>query len=170
MAVKARDVLIEKDNFVTYNHFCKSVKLTGKLKLAKSEKKILKEFYLRATSFITTGADIMVLEGELNSLVDSINVEEARKRWQEWRQKRKAAKLKKRKARKPSLKVSLSADDILESRRSTPRIGLGLESQLNIPKVNAKDVVVDQHTHSEKIKDKHILYAAGWSLEGAFAK
>ncbi|MGF1694772.1 hypothetical protein L4C54_03740 [Vibrio lamellibrachiae] len=51
-----------------------------------------------------------------------------------------------------------------------PRIGLGLEPQVVIPKVRAKDVVVDKHTNAEMAKDKHILYAAGWSLEGAFTK
>ncbi|OED82626.1 hypothetical protein [Vibrio breoganii] len=59
---------------------------------------------------------------------------------------------------------------IASARKGRQRIGLGLESQVVIPKVRAEDVVIDKHTNAEMVQDKHILYAAGWSLEGAFTK
>lgn len=71
--------------------------------------------------------------------------------------------------RKPN-KLKPISKGIAQARNDRPRIGLGLESQVVIPRVNAQDVVIDKHTNAELVKDKHILYAAGWSLEGAFTK
>jgi hypothetical protein len=47
------------------------------------------------------------------------------------------------------------------------QIGFGLESKVKIPRVRSSDVVKDPHTTAAKEQDKHILYAAGWSLSEA---
>ena len=47
------------------------------------------------------------------------------------------------------------------------QIGFGLESKVKIPRVRTSDVVKDAHTTATKEQDKHILYAAGWSLSEA---
>ena len=44
------------------------------------------------------------------------------------------------------------------------QIGLGIETKVRIPRVKASDVVIDEHTTVSNKQDKHILYAAGWTL------
>lgn len=50
--------------------------------------------------------------------------------------------------------------------KSSPSIGLGLESTLSPPpKARREDIIIDEHTKPLKDHDRsHILYAAGWSL------
>nr|WP_306287578.1 hypothetical protein [Pseudoalteromonas sp. WY3] len=48
--------------------------------------------------------------------------------------------------------------------KAIPTIGLGVESSLKIPKVRSSEVVIDKNTINHHIRDKSILYAAGWSL------
>ena len=59
-------------------------------------------------------------------------------------------------------------ETFIAQKRSSPQIGFGLESSYKNKKVKSRDVVVDAHTKYLKDKDKHILYAAGWSVSGAF--
>ncbi|WP_138953793.1 hypothetical protein [Vibrio rotiferianus] len=163
----AKQILGDSYNFDSYNRFRNSVNLSDQIKLSKSENRRLKIFYKLAKEALTSGKNILTLEEELISVVSSINLDAAKKRWVRLRQTKKP---KRKRGRKPSLKVDLSAEEILKSRRGTPRIGLGLESQVNIPRVKSREVVVDKNTSTEKVTDKHILYAAGWNLEGAFSK
>ena len=44
------------------------------------------------------------------------------------------------------------------------RIGLGLQSKVTLPKIRREDVSIDKQTRNKNQFDKHILYAAGWSL------
>ncbi|TCV59525.1 hypothetical protein EDB74_111150 [Vibrio crassostreae] len=163
-------VLSNELNFKNYDYFRKSINVFEKLKFTKSERNSLKAFYQKANLMASSGQSLLGLENELQLLLSSLRIDAAKKRWLKLKQKNKKAGPKKKNGRKPSLKVDLSIDDILESRRGTSQIGLGLESSVVIPKINSKDVVIDKHTDSNKIVDKHILYAAGWSLEGAFSK
>ncbi len=163
-------VLSNELNFKNYDCFRKSIDVYEKLKLTKSERNSLKEFFHKAKVMASSGQSLLSLEKELQLLISSLKIDIARKRWLKLKQRKKKVGAQRKKGSKPSLKVNLSVDDILESRRGTPQIGLGLESNVVIPKVNSKDVVIDKHTDSNKVVDKHILYAAGWSLEGAFSK
>ncbi|WP_419571267.1 hypothetical protein [Rheinheimera sp.] len=44
------------------------------------------------------------------------------------------------------------------------QIGFGIESRVKLPRVKAVDVVKDEHTTAKGKVEKHILYAAGWTL------
>lgn len=50
----------------------------------------------------------------------------------------------------------------------TVTIGLGLESTFKPKKIKRDSVVIDAHTRSSATHDKSIIYAAGWSINGAF--
>jgi len=60
------------------------------------------------------------------------------------------------------------AQSILKERKALPKIGLGLKSNFKPERIKTQDVKLDERT---KVKhDKHIMYTAGWSLNGAFTK
>ena len=67
-----------------------------------------------------------------------------------------AAKRKKRKERKNNKPYG------------TVTIGLGLESTFKPRKIKRESVVIDAHTQSTSTYEKIIVYAAGWSISGAF--
>lgn len=70
----------------------------------------------------------------------------------------------------PSNLPKPSAKEILQESRGIKVIGLGIESIVNIPRVKSADVQIDKNTSNDKITDKSILYAAGWSIDGPFSK
>lgn len=59
-----------------------------------------------------------------------------------------------------------SAATMIDTWKSSPVIGLGLESKLTpIPRVRREDIKIDEHTSPIQNQERsHILYAAGWSL------
>ncbi|MGR4992154.1 hypothetical protein ACPV3U_21540 [Vibrio rotiferianus] len=60
---------------------------------------------------------------------------------------------------------SRSQNDI----RDLPKLGLGLESVVSIPRIKSDEVVIDQHTQTKgNAPTKHHLYTAGWSSKGHF--
>ncbi|MDD2056583.1 hypothetical protein NPS58_03870 [Pseudomonas putida] len=63
-------------------------------------------------------------------------------------------------------KAKPSTATMIETWKSAPVIGLGLESRLTpAPKARREDVKIDRHTRPINNQDRpHILYAAGWSL------
>ncbi|MFH6926912.1 hypothetical protein ACHQEN_21255 [Vibrio vulnificus] len=67
-------------------------------------------------------------------------------------------------------------DDYLASKRfrenvyKPEQVGLGTKSTQQIPKVFSHEVVIDSATSQNVMKDKSILYAAGFCIEGAFTK
>ena len=71
---------------------------------------------------------------------------------------------KSKKIYKPPNRPKVTAQDKITQLRATPKLGLGIETQIKIPKVRATDVVIDKNTKQDKATDKSILYAAGWSL------
>lgn len=159
-------VLEQPENLKTYGTFRKVTNTAGQLTFSKKERKRLKAFYQSAKKNSPEHSRCSQLAGDLKSLLESLNFDAAKKKWGNKKKKR----AKPLKSKRPSIGVKVTTQDIINSRKGRPQIGLGLESQVVIPKVKARDVVIDKHTNSEMIKDKHILYAAGWSLEGAFAK
>ena len=53
--------------------------------------------------------------------------------------------------------------------RNLPRIGLGIESRISIPRIKSDDVVIDSHTEKKgSSAPKHHLYTTGWSSKGHF--
>lgn len=60
------------------------------------------------------------------------------------------------------------AQSILKERKALPKIGLGLETKFKPERIKAQDVKLDERTKAKH--DKHIMYTAGWSLDGAFTK
>ncbi|WP_128080764.1 hypothetical protein [Salinivibrio costicola] len=53
--------------------------------------------------------------------------------------------------------------------RHLPRLGLGIESMVSIPRVKSDEVVIDRHTETKgSTTPKHHLYTAGWSSKGHF--
>ncbi|MNJ08353.1 hypothetical protein D3C77_24630 [compost metagenome] len=50
----------------------------------------------------------------------------------------------------------------------TVTIGLGLESTFKPKKIKRDSVVIDSRTRSTSTNEKSIIYAAGWSINGAF--
>lgn len=70
----------------------------------------------------------------------------------------------------PSNLPKPSAKELLQESRGIKVIGLGVESIVNIPRVKSADVQIDKNTSNDKITDKSILYAAGWTINGPFSK
>ncbi|MGO2181801.1 MAG: hypothetical protein ACTH36_05670 [Pseudoalteromonas nigrifaciens] len=110
---------------------------------------------------------------DLKNFIKSIDLEAAKKRFIEHKNKKLAGrckpklKLKKGKETKPyktpkTRKVPI--EEKKEQLKAIPTIGLGVESSLKIPKVRSSEVVIDKNTINHHIRDKSILYAAGWSL------
>tara|TARA_R110001583_G_scaffold195526_1_gene375359 strand:- start:476 stop:1642 length:1167 start_codon:yes stop_codon:yes gene_type:complete len=60
------------------------------------------------------------------------------------------------------------AQSILKVRKALPKIGLGLESNFKPERIKIQDIKLDERTKAKH--DKHIMYTAGWSLNGAFTK
>lgn len=60
------------------------------------------------------------------------------------------------------------AKSILKERKELPKIGLGLEAKFKPERIRTQDVKLDEKTKT--IHDKHIIYTAGWTLDGAFTK
>ncbi|OQP99802.1 hypothetical protein BK412_26055 [Vibrio campbellii] len=53
--------------------------------------------------------------------------------------------------------------------RHLPRLGLGIESMVSIPRIKSDEVVIDKHTETKGSNaPKHHLYTAGWSSKGHF--
>ncbi|MBY7730179.1 hypothetical protein JHW46_07400 [Vibrio splendidus] len=53
--------------------------------------------------------------------------------------------------------------------RALPKLGLGLESTVSIPRIKSDEVVIDKHTKTKgNTPTKHHLYTAGWSSKGHF--
>ena len=70
-------------------------------------------------------------------------------------------------------RCKLTKQDICRCRAKIPKyvdyvkpqqIGHGIESIVKLPRVKAVDVVKDEHTTTKRKAEKHILYAAGWTL------
>jgi hypothetical protein len=79
--------------------------------------------------------------------------------------KSKISRLKKnKKGYKTPIRQKLSVQEKIKELKAIETIGLGVKSVIKIPKVKSIDVVIDKNTEQEKIVDKSILYAAGWSL------
>lgn len=107
----------------------------------------------------------------LNNFIKSIDLESAKKKIIEHKKKKLVRqckpKLNKRREAKPYKAPKprkISVKDKIEQLKATPTIGLGVESSLKIPKVKSSEVVIDKNTINHYIRDKSILYAAGWSL------
>ncbi len=49
------------------------------------------------------------------------------------------------------------------------KIGLGMESSYKPQKIARQSVLIDENTRSKSTHEKSILYAAGWSIDGAFS-
>lgn len=59
--------------------------------------------------------------------------------------------------------------DLLESSKDRPKVGLGIDSEISVPRIKSDDVVIDQHTKSDsRGNDSHYLYSVGWSAKGHF--
>jgi hypothetical protein len=80
--------------------------------------------------------------------------------------------LKKDKNKLKSIKNKITngtdARSILKERKALPKIGLGLETKFKPERIKSHDVKLDERTKPKH--DKHIMYTAGWSLDGAFTK
>jgi len=56
-----------------------------------------------------------------------------------------------------------------QNERFTPvKIGFDVEPAFKPKKILSSEVDIDEYTKSDKATDKSVLYAAGWSVEGAF--
>ena len=66
-------------------------------------------------------------------------------------------------------KAKPSVADMVETWKSSPTIGLGLESSLPPPpKARREEIKIDKHTQPPQDQERsHILYAAGWSLNSS---
>lgn len=66
-------------------------------------------------------------------------------------------------------KAKPSIADRVVSWKSSPTIGLGLESNLSPPpKARREDIKIDKNTRPPKDQERsHILYAAGWSMNSS---
>jgi hypothetical protein len=112
-------------------------------------------------------------EVEFTKYILNLDFELAKKRFikrQALRKERKKNPLQ-NKAPKKSKKVykapnrpKISAQDKINQLKGLSKLGLGIETQIKIPKIRATDVVIDKNTKQNKVTDKSILYAAGWSL------
>jgi hypothetical protein len=114
------------------------------------------------------------------TFLKSIDFDLARRFYQERKERKRHKRARKLAKRKKSLAHSkgyqapqrrkVSAAEILVNNKDRVKIGLGLESITTIKRIKADEVVLDKNTDKLNIKDKSILYAAGWSIEGAFTK
>ena len=60
-----------------------------------------------------------------------------------------------------------TAKEILSQYKDAKTIGLGVETEIKIPRIRREDVKIDVNTEKKKKVEKAILYAAGWTLDGA---
>ncbi|MGF1689612.1 hypothetical protein L4C35_00015 [Photobacterium kagoshimensis] len=154
-------VISNERSMSSYNSFLAKLTSSNQFILSKKEKLKIRNFYGKVKSLPVSKRVNITILGELKTLIDSIDFEEAKKRKLKraiHKRVRKSAKKKSYQIKKPTI------EDIIESRKNLPRIGLGLESVITLPKVKSEDVVIDLHTEQKNTKDKHILYVAGWSL------
>jgi hypothetical protein len=146
----------------------------AKLWLASSEKKTLRSYV--DLSRIENFLDLT----HFSTFLNSIDFDSARTRSQErkammlHRKKKQRAKgknrLRKGKGYQAPKRPKVTAEEILANNKDRIKIGLGLESIISIKRIKANEVVLDKNTDKLNIKDKSILYAAGWSIKGAFTK
>lgn len=65
---------------------------------------------------------------------------------------------------------AIDVSDLLTARTKVQH-EFPIEAQQKIERIKASDVVLDEHTtNTDKDTGKGIIYAAGWSLNGAFCK
>jgi hypothetical protein len=156
-------LVVSKTNYIEVN----SVFRTAELRLSNSERKTLRNYI--NTALAENFVDLLRFTAFLNAIVldKASTLYQARKTNK--RPKRKKS-LRRHKSYRAPKRPDVSAAEILESHKSTVKIGYGLESNVKIPQVRVNDVVIDKNTDKTHKKDKSILYAAGWSIEGAFTK
>jgi hypothetical protein len=167
---KVIDLVLVKTNYEKIY----SVFKFAKLRLSNSERKILR-------NFITLSLSKNFLDSSgFADFLRSIDFDQARTFYQVQKEKARHKRASKRAKRKKSLghskvyqapkRPKVSASEIIGNHKDRVKIGLGLESIISIKRIKADEVVLDKNTDKLKIKDKSILYAAGWSIDGAFTK
>ncbi|EGQ8127139.1 hypothetical protein P3553_23090 [Vibrio parahaemolyticus] len=140
-----------------YNHIFPH----GKFVFSKQEKKNIRQFYEMIKRHPPSERFSYLVLGRLEVLIESLDFESAEKRIKQ----KNNYKSKKRSIKPPPTKLQQpSIQDIIESRKNLTSIGMGLDSVISLPKIKSEDVVIDAHTQRKSVEDKHILYAAGWSL------
>ncbi|WP_261883835.1 hypothetical protein [Vibrio pelagius] len=154
-------VLRNPKAMASYGSFYSQMFPNGQFVFSKKEKAKIRSFYESVHALPPTKRLNFKALGELQTLIDSLDFVEAKKK--EQKSKRKHTRKPKRKKRTPLQKPTLK--EVIESRKNLPTIGLGLEPVTVIPKVKSEEVVVDSHTTQTDLHEKHILYAAGWSMK-----
>ncbi|MBC3622017.1 hypothetical protein [Vibrio metschnikovii] len=176
-----------KDNiqvFKNFGLFYSRVIDTSIFKLSKKDKRRLREFF---DSIDINHINSSSLSDELKNVLDSFDYEAARKN----KSKYKLKKLKEKNRKIPSdaksywkpdkpsevrdksyytnLRKTL-CDSVDESDlRHLPRLGLGIEPRISIPRVKSDEVVIDKYTETKvNVVTKHHLYTPGWSSKGHF--
>ncbi len=155
-------VLRNPKAMASYGSFYSQMFPNGQFVFSKKEKAKIRSFYESVHALPPTKRVNFKALGELQALIDSLDFVEAAKK-KEQKTKRKHTRKPKRKKRIPLQKPTLK--EVIESRKNLPTIGLGLEPVTVIPKVKSEEVVVDSHTTQTDLHEKHILYAAGWSMK-----
>ncbi|WP_412500655.1 hypothetical protein [Vibrio cyclitrophicus] len=176
-AIQKVETIVNFNAFKNKLSLIKHLGLNGQLRLNKKEKHAFDQLII----VIHSTNDITHLKGCLINILNSIDFDKAHKRYlanvarkKELKRKKAKQSLLPKKRKKSHLEPLMTKkpdiEDVLNSRRDLPVVGLGTTPSTSIQKVRASEVLIDRHTTPDKIKDKHILYAEGWSLEGAFSK
>jgi len=139
----------------SYNSFIRLLNFS-QLKLSKGDKHKLRTFYRSIRK------QKKIVKSELVSFVNQINRKNARLDSLGAEEKSKLQDVFKD---KPLRDKKQFVEDKLQNRHDSIKIGFGLESEVKIERVRAADVVIDKNTKNTSSHDKHILYAAGWSLK-----
>lgn len=189
-------VLCDGKRCSSFNVLLKSLKLSKKMKLSPTELDDLRSIFSMLQSPSLDIAKRIVLETNLLNICNSIDFAAAKSRWKESdkKQKRKVrGKAKKSNGSRknppkakpkppsssstpirpclPPLAANVTTQDILNSRRNIRQIGMGLDSSFEPQKIRTEEVKIDEHTSQKSLKkERHILYAAGWSTKGDFSE
>lgn len=154
-AIRSPTIMAHYGSF--YNHIFPH----GQFVFSKQEKKNIRQFYEMIKRHPPSERISYLVLGRLEVLIESLDFESAERRIKQknnCKPKKKSIKKTPRKFQQPSIQ------EIIESRKNLTSIGMGLESVISLPKIKSEDVVIDVHTQRKNAEDKHILYAAGWSL------
>ncbi|WP_217513125.1 hypothetical protein [Vibrio metschnikovii] len=176
-----------KDNtqaFKNFGLFYSLVIDTSVFRLSTKDKRRLREFFEAIDINLINSSSFY---DELKNVLDSFDYEAARNNKN--KDNRKKLKIKKRKipsdaksywkpdksseVREQSYYKKLratSCDSVDESDlRHLPKLGLGIEPTISIPRVKSDEVVIDKYTEIKaNTVNKHHLYTAGWSNKGHF--
>ncbi|OCH48792.1 hypothetical protein [Aliivibrio fischeri] len=146
-----------------YSSFYTHIFSNGEFVFSKKEKKKIREFYYVVKSLPPSKRVNLAAFSKLQFLMDELDFESAKKR-SKGKFSKPASKNKKPTRKKSKKLQKPTIQEIIQSQKNLPTIGMGLKSVITVPKVRLEDVVIDAHTKQKKSQDKHILYVAGWSL------